>query len=67
MPALAARLELPQGIELHTSTRAGAGDFSRIEILRRLLARPCDERPEFAAYAGFPSDWADTLSVRCSS
>jgi len=46
---------------------AQAGDFSEIEILRRLLARPYDEQPEFEAYAGFPPDWANTLSVSCSS
>jgi len=46
---------------------AQTGDFNEIETLRRLLARPYDEQPEFAAYAGFPPDWANTLSVSCSS
>jgi len=46
---------------------AHAGDFSEIETLHHLLARPYDEQPEFAAYAGFPPDWANTLSVSCSS
>jgi len=46
---------------------AQAGDFSEIETLRRLLARPYDEQPEFKAYAGLPPDWANDLSVSCSS
>jgi len=46
---------------------AQAGDFSEIETLRRLLAQPYDEQPEFEAYAGLPPDWANELSVSCSS
>ncbi len=46
---------------------AHTGDFSEIESLRRLLARPYDEQPEFETYASFPPDWANALSVSCSS
>jgi protein adenylyltransferase len=42
-------------------------DYTEIERLRLLLARPFDERPEMEAYAGFPPDWASQLSVSCSS
>lgn len=46
---------------------AQGGDFSQIETLRRLLAKPYDEQPEFAPYADLPPDWANDLSVSCSS
>jgi len=46
---------------------AQAGDFSEIETLRKLLARPYDEQPAMQAYAALPPDWANTLSVSCSS
>ncbi len=42
-------------------------DYSEIERLHRLLARPCDEQPEFEAYAAEPPDWARTIEVSCSS
>ncbi len=42
-------------------------DFSEIEQLRRCLAEPFDEREEFAHYASSPPDWANELSVSCSS
>lgn len=42
-------------------------DFSVIERLRRLLAAPFDEQPAMDHYAGLPPDWADQLSVSCSS
>jgi uncharacterized protein YdiU (UPF0061 family) len=47
--------------------RARDGDFSEIETLRRLLARPFDEQVELEAYAGFPPDWARQIEVSCSS
>jgi uncharacterized protein YdiU (UPF0061 family) len=44
-----------------------AGDFGEVDRLFRCLARPFDEQPEFEAYAGFPPEWAEQLSVSCSS
>ncbi|QNM96046.1 protein adenylyltransferase SelO [Chitinimonas koreensis] len=46
---------------------AKTGDFGEIDRLRTLLARPFDEQPEHEAYAGLPPDWAQDLSVSCSS
>ena len=42
-------------------------DYSEIERLRKLLARPFDEQPENAHYAALPPDWASHLEVSCSS
>jgi uncharacterized protein YdiU (UPF0061 family) len=42
-------------------------DFSEIERLHKLLARPFDEQPENEAYAALPPDWASHLEVSCSS
>ncbi|MBI3285978.1 MAG: YdiU family protein [Burkholderiales bacterium] len=42
-------------------------DFSEIEKLLRILERPYDEQPEYAAYANLPPDWAGQLEVSCSS
>ncbi|HQQ71106.1 MAG TPA: YdiU family protein [Alicycliphilus sp.] len=46
---------------------AKLGDFSALQILQTLLARPFDEHPGFEAYADFPPDWASTISISCSS
>ncbi|MGB5395765.1 MAG: YdiU family protein [Gammaproteobacteria bacterium] len=42
-------------------------DYSEIERLMRCLSNPYDEQPEFEDYAGHPPDWAESLSVSCSS
>ncbi len=42
-------------------------DYTEIERLRALLARPFDEQPEYERYAAPPPDWATRLSVSCSS
>jgi uncharacterized protein YdiU (UPF0061 family) len=42
-------------------------DFSEVEKLRQILSRPFDEQPEHDAYAALPPDWANELSVSCSS
>ncbi|MCE3264305.1 MAG: YdiU family protein [Pseudoduganella sp.] len=42
-------------------------DFSEVERLLALLARPFDEQPEHEHYAAFPPDWSTQLSVSCSS
>ncbi|MBV8658826.1 MAG: YdiU family protein [Burkholderiales bacterium] len=46
---------------------AQQGDFSEVDRLRLVLLRPFDEQPEYAGYAAAPPDWAQTLSVSCSS
>lgn len=42
-------------------------DYSEIDKLVGLLARPFDEQPDFQVYASPPPDWAARLSVSCSS
>ena len=42
-------------------------DYSEIDRLHQLLARPYDEQPEFEAYAAEPPDWARQIEVSCSS
>jgi uncharacterized protein YdiU (UPF0061 family) len=42
-------------------------DYGEVERLHRLLARPCDEQPDFEAYAAEPPDWARRIEVSCSS
>ncbi|WP_313077259.1 protein adenylyltransferase SelO [Melaminivora sp.] len=46
---------------------AKLGDFSEVQTLQTLLARPFDEHPGHDAHAGFPPDWAAHLSISCSS
>jgi len=42
-------------------------DYSEIDQLLELLRKPFDEQPENEQYAGLPPDWADSISVSCSS
>lgn len=42
-------------------------DYSEVDTLFNLLQTPFDEQPEYESYAGFPPDWAQTISVSCSS
>ncbi len=42
-------------------------DFSEVERLLAVLEQPFDEQPERDAYAGFPPDWASSISISCSS
>lgn len=46
---------------------ARAGDFSETNAVLRCLQRPFDEQPEFERFAAPPPDWAEGLSVSCSS
>ena len=46
---------------------AQKNDFSEVNKLRQILARPFDEQPQHEAYAALPPDWAATISVSCSS
>lgn len=43
------------------------GDYGEIETLRRILARPFAEQPEFERYAAPPPDWGRKLAISCSS
>lgn len=47
--------------------KAVSKDYSEIEKLLAILARPFDEQAEHAAYAALPPDWASHLEVSCSS
>ena len=42
-------------------------DFSEVGLLRKLLATPCDEQPQYEDRAGFPPDWAAGIEISCSS
>jgi len=42
-------------------------DYSEVNRLHALLARPFDEQPEFESYAAEPPDWARKIEVSCSS
>jgi len=42
-------------------------DFSEVERLLHVLARPYDDQPEFDDYAKAPPQWAAGLSLSCSS
>jgi serine/tyrosine/threonine adenylyltransferase len=42
-------------------------DFSEIDRLLSLLAKPFDEQPEMETYAAAPPDWARQIEVSCSS
>jgi len=42
-------------------------DFSEIDRLLNLLAKPFDEQPGMESYAAAPPDWARKIEVSCSS
>lgn len=42
-------------------------DYSEIDRLFNLLQHPFDEQPENEHYAAFPPEWAEKISVSCSS
>jgi len=42
-------------------------DYSEIDKLFSILQTPYDEHPENESFAGFPPDWANQISVSCSS
>ncbi|MGD9774234.1 protein adenylyltransferase SelO [Diaphorobacter sp.] len=46
---------------------AKLGDFSEVQTLHKLLARPFEEHPGHEARADFPPDWAAHISISCSS
>jgi uncharacterized protein YdiU (UPF0061 family) len=46
---------------------AKAKDFSVVAQLLQVLEHPFDEHPRFESFAAFPPDWADSISISCSS
>lgn len=42
-------------------------DYSEIDRILEMLRKPFDEQPENEQYAGLPPDWAQSISVSCSS
>ncbi len=46
---------------------AQKNDFSEIQTLQTLLAKPFDEHEQYESYAALPPDWGRALSVSCSS
>ncbi len=42
-------------------------DYSEINTLLSVLAKPFDEQPDYESYAALPPSWAQTLEVSCSS
>ena len=42
-------------------------DYSVVEQLLKVLEQPFDEHPPFESFAGFPPDWAGSISISCSS
>jgi uncharacterized protein YdiU (UPF0061 family) len=46
---------------------AREGDFSVTQQMLHVLQFPFDEHPAHAAWADFPPDWAQSISISCSS
>ena len=42
-------------------------DYSEIDTLFKVLQKSFDEQAEWEAYATLPPDWANEISVSCSS
>jgi len=42
-------------------------DYTEINRMLKLLGKPYDEHPDQEHYAGFPPEWAQQISVSCSS
>jgi hypothetical protein len=47
--------------------KAEQGDYSEVNLLLEVLQSPFEEHPKAEHYAGLPPDWAETISVSCSS
>ena len=47
--------------------KAIQGDYSEVNFLLEILQKPYEEHPIAERYAGLPPDWADQISVSCSS
>jgi len=46
---------------------AKQGDYSEVHLMLNVLQSPFEEHPPAEKYAGLPPNWADQLSVSCSS
>ena len=46
---------------------AKQGDYSEVHLMLNVLQSPFEEHPQAEKYAGLPPNWADQLSVSCSS
>jgi len=42
-------------------------DFAVVAQLLQVLEHPFDEHPALESFAGFPPDWAGSISISCSS
>jgi len=47
--------------------KAEKGDYSEVKLLLDVLQNPFEEHPQVEHYAGLPPDWAEAISVSCSS
>ena len=47
--------------------KAQQGDYSEVTLLLEVLQNPFKEHPQAEKYAGLPPDWAEEISVSCSS
>jgi serine/tyrosine/threonine adenylyltransferase len=47
--------------------KASQGDYSEVNLMLEILQKPFDEHPQAEHYAGAPPDWAEKISVSCSS
>jgi len=47
--------------------QAKMGNFALVDDLSQVLSSPFDEHPRFEHLAGFPPDWASSISISCSS
>ena len=47
--------------------QAYQGDYTEVQLLLKVLQTPFDEHPDAEKYAGLPPDWAEAISVSCSS
>jgi uncharacterized protein YdiU (UPF0061 family) len=46
---------------------AKLSDFSVLQALQSVLAKPFEEHPNHEAWAGFAPDWAAGIEISCSS
>ncbi len=54
-------------IDKATGRTSGEKDYSEIDNLFTLLQSPFDEQPEQSHFAGLPPEWANEISISCSS
>ena len=47
--------------------QAHKGDYTEVNLLLEILQAPFAEHPQAQHYAGLPPDWAEQISVSCSS